>query len=450
MAKFEIIKEMHDDLPPSVESLEVTVWGTAGSRGQEFSIGSGGNFNASCNFWVEIRYCLQGVPLFHTRDTITNLYKQELETQQTDLEKFINKEYSGFGYGDMLPETSILVHREDHTYTNPDGEEETWESYSLEVSADIGAIFGQSPPGERSIDIVIQLESLDDVLPFLRQLIQEFHDASQGRHPDPGLLPPGSSDWHFMRQLNQRAYDLISANYNEHYFDNPLLKTAFDEWLKKLPAGGRVLDAGCGHGDPVISYLLDKGFQPTGSDISPKMLERARTSFPDVDFWNKAITEVEAENMFDGICSFSSMLYLDVIDFFHAIHRLHRALKPGGLLFLYGYDFHPSWRGHPYHITIDQWMWEGNRGIEEAVAALQEHGYFKVLKTKNTTTKSEQKEIIERWRINEQKGHEEWMEMLGSTSLEPPDLSTPPDDLAYCYIVIAQKQKKKKKKKSEQ
>lgn len=443
MAKFEIIKEMRDDLPSSVESLEVLVWGTAGSRGQEFSIGSGGNFDASGNFWIEIRYCLQGIPLFYTRDNVTNLDMQDVETQEATLEKFLNKKLSAFVYGDMLPETSILVRREDHTYTNQDGEEASWERYSLEVSADIGAIFGQDSPGSRSINIVIQLGSLDDVLPFIRQLIQEFHNASQGRHPDPGLLPPGFSEWPFMHQLNQRAYDLISENYDEYYFDNPLLKTAFDDWLQKLPSGGHVLDAGCGHGEPVVRYLLEKDLQPTGSDISPKMLERARANFPGVDFWNKAITEIEAENMFDGICSFSSVLYLDVIDFFHAIHRMHRALKPGGLLFLYGFDLHPSWRGYPYDITIGQWMWDGNRGMEETAAALEEHGYFKVLKTENTTTESERKEIIKRWRVNEQKRHEELMEMLGSTSLEPPDLSTPPNDLSYCYIVIAQKQEKK-------
>lgn len=447
MAKFEIVKEMKDDLPPSVESLEVLVWGTAGSREQEFSIGTGGNFNASGNFWIEIRYCLQGIPLFYTRDTITIVDNRTMESQQAALQKFIDKEYSGFGYGDMLPETSILVHREKHTYTNMDGEEEPWESYSLEVSADIGCIFGQDAPGQRSIDIVIQLESVDDALPFFRQLIQEFHDASQGRHPDPGLLPPGFSNWPFMHQLNRQAYDQISENYQEYYFDNPLLKTAFDDWLKKLPASGRVLDAGCGHAEPVVSYLLEKGFQPTGSDISPKMLDRARAAFPGVDFWNKAITEIEAENMFDGICSFSSMLYLDVIDFFHAIHHLHRALKPGGLLFLYGFDLHPSWRGHPYDITIGQWMWDGNRGMEETTAALEEHGYFKVLKAEDTTTESEREKLIERWRINEQKSHEEFMEMLGNpTNIEPPDLSTPPDNLAYCYIVIAQKQEKKPEK----
>ena len=79
------------------------------------------------------------------------------------------------------------------------------------------------------------------------------------------------------------------------------------------------------------------------------------------------MTQLELEAEFDGACSLSSMLYLDPIDFFHAIYRLYRALKPGGLLFLYAYDTHPGWRGHPFDQVLDQWMWSWTRSLDEAV-----------------------------------------------------------------------------------
>ena len=88
--------------------------------------------------------------------------------------------------------------------------------------------------------------------------------------------------------------------------------------------------------------------------------------FPDVSFVNQMVGEIKYEAEFDGACSLSSLLYLDPIDLSHGIYRLHRALKPGGLLFLFANDLHPDWRGAPYGLQIDQWMWSWSYGIEEA------------------------------------------------------------------------------------
>ena len=128
---------------------------------------------------------------------------------------------------------------------------------------------------------------------------------------------------------------------------------------------------------------------------------------PGESFWELAITEIDAESVFDGACSFSSLLYLDPIDLFHSIHRLYHAIKPGGLLFLYAYDLHPGWRGQPYHVDINHWMWGETYSMDEAACALEEHGYFKVLRMLDTTTEAQKKQRIELWRIQTQKEHEE-------------------------------------------
>lgn len=74
MAKIEIIKEETEDSPRSVECLEMLVWGTGGAPGQEFAIGSGSNFDASTNFWIEIRYSIQGLPIFYTRNVVSHAW----------------------------------------------------------------------------------------------------------------------------------------------------------------------------------------------------------------------------------------------------------------------------------------------------------------------------------------------------------------------------------------
>ena len=289
------------------------------------------------------------------------------------------------------------------------------------------------------MDIRLDIE-MEEGQRFMADLIAEFTQARAGIHPDPSRFSTAHSDWPLARGLYRQAYDKISVNYQESYFENEILTAAFDEWLGQLPPGGHVLDAGCGHGDPVIARLLEKGLRVTGSDLSPSMLARARKQFPGVDFWEQAITQIQTDALFDGACSFSSMLYLDRIDFLHGIYRLHQALKPGGILFLCGYDQHPGWRGFPYDVDINQWMWSQTYGMQEAAALLGEHGFFKVLKTKIVTDEAERALLIERWRAQTLANHEKMVIKYPSEANKPaPDLSKPPATLAYKYIVSAQK-----------
>lgn len=441
MAKIEFISEASENAQGSLECLEVLVWGAGGQAGQEFVIGGGSNFNASTNYWLEIRYSVQGLPVFYTRNIVSHAWDDVCSGQLERLARFENDEFPGFGFGDMLPETGLHLKRNKVTHTNGYGGEDIYISYSLVVSVDMGAVFGQTAPGVRMFDLRIEDIELEDGLRFMRDLIGDLEAACQGRHPDPGLLPPGFSDWPFARDLNRKAYDQVAVEYQEDYFENPLLAEAFDAWLGQLPAGGSLLDAGCGHGDPVISRLLERGFQVTGSDISPVMLARARAQFPQVEFWPLAMTEISAEATFDGICSFSSMLYLDPIDFFHALYRLYRALKPGATLFLYGFDLHPGWRGQPYDMTLNQWMWGGNRGLDETLRALEEHGYFRVTHTQVALSEAEQQERITAWRARAQKQHDEWLASLPpNANITRTDYSTVLPSLSYPYVVIAQKQ----------
>ncbi len=439
MGTFEATQQ--DESPPSVETLEVLVWGRGGTSKQWFAMGSGMNLDASMNFWIEVRYSVQGLPVFYTRSILSHAWNDVCEGQRARLEEFIEGKTKAFGFGDILPETALSLERKTFTWKDDKGQEQTHVDYELQVRLDFGAVFGHSGPGERMVEIRFSGLDLDQGLNFMRELIADLEAACQGRHPDPGLLPPGSSHWPFARELNRRVYDKIAEHYAERYFDEPLLSDAFDGWLAQLPESGHVLDAGCGHGDPVIARLLERGFRVTGSDISPVMLERARAKFPQVEFWERDTTELDADSLFDGVCSFSSMIYLDPIDFFHSIYRVYKALKPGGLLFLSGCDLDPSCRGQPYHVEFKEWLWGETRGIEECTHALEEHGYFKVLKTVVTESEETRQQRIAKWRIQRQLEHDEWLASLGpDANIKRPDYSEVNPILSYPYVVIAQKQ----------
>jgi SAM-dependent methyltransferase len=436
MAKIDLYDSSDEKVEPgSKTSLEVRVWGLGGNADQMFNIGSGSNFSGAANTWLEILYTLRGVNLFYTRNFLHH-YHGSAENELESLEKFAAGELDRYGYGDTLPETGLLLQRHTNTYN-----ENTYTRYSLEVCIDTGAVFNFNAPGEEMITFQLPHISLEKGVRFMREFILELDQANQGKHPDPGKLPAQSGDWPFALQLNRQAYDLVASQYQEEYFANPALSGQFETWLQALPSGGHVLDAGCGHGDPAITRLLESGFRATGIDLSPEMLRLAGERFPSVPFINLAVTQLAAEAEFDGACSLSSMLYLDPVDFFHAIYRLHQALKPGGLLFLYGYDTHPGWRGHPYDQVLDQWMWSWTRSLDEAVSALEEHGYFTVLQAVEVTLPREDES-------EDQPVHpvplEEVVEAVENLppeapQLEFPGIPTPKRSKAYAYTILARR-----------
>lgn len=444
MAKIEIIQPENKDIPASIEIIEVRPWGLGGTKQQTFYIGGGANFQANGNIWLEIIYTVEGAQLLYTRNFLHHYSyheKDDLAASDSRLDELLQKGEGKYGFGDMLPETRIVLTAEKMNSPFEIDEGKQFTSCKLEISADTGAVFGRDGPGDRSIDIRMPLIEMEEGVRFMRELSHEIEAVRQGKHPDPACFPEGSSEWPFVWQLNRRAYNKISEHYREEYFENPALAEAFDGWLARVPPGGQILDAGCGHGEPVIARLLEKGFQVTGSDFSPEMLRRASQQFPEVTFINQATTALTQQAAFDGACSFSSMLYMDPIDLLHSIYRLHCALKPGGLLFLFAYDTGPDWRGEPFHQVIGQWMWSWHYGMEEAAHLLEEHGYFEVLETRKVIVdEGEDQRIaqeLEKQKVEEEEYRQKQASHPGAIPL--PFFKTPIKRSAYAYLISARR-----------
>jgi len=438
MAKLEFVYSEKDDQPAGMETIEVRPWALAGTSKQHFSVHNGMNFDASTNMWVEIIYMVNGVQLFYTRNFLHLYGKPDTPSEYEDrLNRFLQSEWDSCGFGDMFPETSIVLKREKNTH----GEEvSVW--YTLRISADTGLLFNpDNGPGMRSIDIGFQFIDLETGVQFMRDLNREMYSVYDGKHPNPGVLPAHSSNWTFARQLNQKAYNIVSADYQEKYFDNPGFMAMFEKWLQSIPACGHILDAGCGHGDPIIAKLLEKEYRVTGIDLSPDMLVKARQNFPQVEFFNQAVTDLEQESAFDGACSLSSMLYLDPIDLYNGIHRLYHALKPGGTLFLYAYDLHPGWRGNPFGVELKQWMWSWTYSALEAANILEEHGYFDVVLAEDITPEKEKEERVEAWKKaqQEREGDKIVIDIPGFKLPPLPEIEISPNTVSQCYVIVARR-----------
>ena len=116
----------------------------------------------------------------------------------------------------------------------------------------------------------------------------------------------------------------------------------FDQLLKgRLRPGMRVLDAGCGRGRNLV-YFLRSGFEVCAVDAEPEAMRVVRAlaarlapSLPESNF---RVESVEAMTVPDGTVDLvisSAVLHFarDSGHFDEMVHRMWRALVPGGMLF---------------------------------------------------------------------------------------------------------------------
>ncbi|WP_423603058.1 class I SAM-dependent DNA methyltransferase [Sphingomonas sp. MS122] len=109
-------------------------------------------------------------------------------------------------------------------------------------------------------------------------------------------------------------------------------RTWFDRFIRHIPAGGAVLDLGCGGGEPVARYLIDRGYHLTGVDIAPSMIKLARTRFARHRWIEGDMRRFGAESSaYDGIVAWSSLFHLDPEAQEKLIPRIAVWLKRGGV-----------------------------------------------------------------------------------------------------------------------
>ncbi|UFH52846.1 class I SAM-dependent methyltransferase [Spirosoma sp. KNUC1025] len=93
--------------------------------------------------------------------------------------------------------------------------------------------------------------------------------------------------------------------------------------------GERILDLGCGSGE-LTQRIAESGATVIGIDSSADMLEKARTQFPNLEFYQRSATEFSFDEPFDAI--FSNAVLHWVADYETAVRQMVKALKPGGRL----------------------------------------------------------------------------------------------------------------------
>lgn len=109
-------------------------------------------------------------------------------------------------------------------------------------------------------------------------------------------------------------------------------------WLARftagLPDGARVLDLGCGAGEPIARWFIAEGFNVTGVDFAVPMLDIARQRWPDGDWRQADMRHLDLGETFDGIVAWDSFFHLRPNEQRTCIARMARHLAPGGSLLM--------------------------------------------------------------------------------------------------------------------
>ncbi len=106
--------------------------------------------------------------------------------------------------------------------------------------------------------------------------------------------------------------------------------------LGALEPGERVLDVGCGAGTDslVAAQMVGPDGRVAGVDMTPQMLEKARSSARELGVDNVEFLDAEAENLPFEDASFDVVISNGVIDLVPdkdaVFSEIHRVLAPGG------------------------------------------------------------------------------------------------------------------------
>jgi SAM-dependent methyltransferase len=133
------------------------------------------------------------------------------------------------------------------------------------------------------------------------------------------------------------SYDQIAEQWHANvrgqtYVDRVL--GYVDRILEGLPAGARVLDLGCGTGNPVAKHIVQKGFGVVGVDQSQKMLEIARREIPEAEFIHGEMVEIAFAERFAAAVAWDSIFHVKRRDHPPIFRKLAECLEPGARLLL--------------------------------------------------------------------------------------------------------------------
>jgi SAM-dependent methyltransferase len=142
------------------------------------------------------------------------------------------------------------------------------------------------------------------------------------------------------------------------------------------PPPGKVLDIGCGSGEPIARYFVDNGYDVTGVDFVDEMLTLCRTRFPGMTWRSMDMRLLDIPDQFNILIAWDSFFHLSPDDQRGMFPRFARHTADGGvLIFTSGTTEGGAIGGD----LCGERLYHGSLNTDEYGRLLDQHGYDVVL-----------------------------------------------------------------------
>jgi 2-polyprenyl-3-methyl-5-hydroxy-6-metoxy-1,4-benzoquinol methylase len=155
-----------------------------------------------------------------------------------------------------------------------------------------------------------------------------------------------------------QSYDKMFKWFDEarsrELFEKPYLDLA----VSYLKPKAKILDLGCGMGEPIGKYFIDQGFDLTGIDGSVELINLAKSRFPEAKFMVQDMREINLNEKFDLVIAWHSLFHLSQ-DEQKSMFQIFESLinREGILLFTTGHENGEVWSDNGgerlYHASLD-------------------------------------------------------------------------------------------------
>ena len=172
-----------------------------------------------------------------------------------------------------------------------------------------------------------------------------------------------------------KLYDKMFNWYDEHRSRDLFEKPYLDLAISYLKPEAKILDLGCGMGEPIGKYFIDKGYQLTGIDGSSKLIDLAKNRFPQAEFMVGDMRKVSLKEKFYLVIAWNSFFHLSKDDQRLMFKIFEEHLNSGGILM---FTSGPS-EGEVWSDNGGEMLYHASLSPEEYKKLLTEH-HFELIK----------------------------------------------------------------------
>ncbi len=133
-----------------------------------------------------------------------------------------------------------------------------------------------------------------------------------------------------MSNSNIEYYNMYADDFFEGSVDADMSEWR-NRFIKYLPDGGRVLDAGCGSGRDSKAFIM-QGYSVVAMDASREMCKRA-SELLGQEVWQMRFDEMSFDDEFDGVWACASLLHVQVSEMADVLKKIKHGLRPEGIFY---------------------------------------------------------------------------------------------------------------------